>query len=133
MKVVLDTNVLMAAFGTRGLCESVFELCLERHEIVLSEHIFRELQRHLCTKFRMTEAQAQGVVNFLRENATVVEPAEMPTSTCRDVDDLPVLGTCQTAGADCLVTGDADLLILSSCGPTKIMTPREFYERMRQE
>ena len=25
MKVVLDTNVLLAAFATRGLCEAVFE------------------------------------------------------------------------------------------------------------
>ena len=133
MKVVLDTNVLLAAFGTHGLCESVLELCLERHEVFLSEHILCELQRHLCTKFRMTAALAKNVLNFLRENADVIEPAVMPPSACRDADDLPVLGTCQSAGADYLVTGDADLLVLMSCGPTKIVPPREFYERMRQE
>ena len=133
MKVVLDTNVLLAAFGTHGLCESVLELCLERHGVFLSEHILSELHRHLCTKFRLPPARAREVENFLRENAAVIEPATMPPSACRDADDLPVLGTCQAAGADFLVTGDADLLVLSSCGPTKILNPREFYERIRQE
>jgi len=133
MKVVLGTNVLLAAFGTHGLCKSVFELCLERHEVFLSEHILREVERHLRTKFRMTTTLATNVLNFLREHVAVIEPETMPPSACRDADDLPVLGTCQAADADCLVTGDADLLVLSSCGPTKILTPREFYERTRHE
>ena len=29
MKVVLDTNVLVAAFATHGLCEAVLELCVD--------------------------------------------------------------------------------------------------------
>jgi len=29
MKVVLDTNVLAAAFATHGLCEAVLELCVD--------------------------------------------------------------------------------------------------------
>jgi predicted nucleic acid-binding protein len=36
MKVVLDTNVLIAAIATRGLCEALFELCLEKHEFAAS-------------------------------------------------------------------------------------------------
>jgi len=133
MKIVLDTNVLLAAFGTHGLCESVLELCLERHEVFLSEHILCELQRNLCTKFRMATDLAENVLIFLRESAAVIEPAMMPPSACRDADDLPVLGTCQAASADYLVTGDADLLVLSSYGSTKILTPREFYEGTRHE
>jgi predicted nucleic acid-binding protein len=43
VKPVLDTNVLLAAFATRGLCEAVFEACLADHDVVLSEHILREL------------------------------------------------------------------------------------------
>jgi predicted nucleic acid-binding protein len=47
VKVVLDTNVLLAAFAARGLCEAVFEACPASHEIILSDHILGELQRHL--------------------------------------------------------------------------------------
>jgi predicted nucleic acid-binding protein len=41
--VVLDTNVLVAAFATRGLCQSVFELCLDRHTIAISDPLIQEL------------------------------------------------------------------------------------------
>ena len=37
MKVVLDVNVILSAFATRGLCEAVMSLCLDRHTIVLCE------------------------------------------------------------------------------------------------
>jgi predicted nucleic acid-binding protein len=29
MRIVLDTNVIVAAFAARGLCADVFEVCLE--------------------------------------------------------------------------------------------------------
>lgn len=34
MKLVLDSNVIVAAFATRGLCGSLFEYCLESHEVI---------------------------------------------------------------------------------------------------
>jgi predicted nucleic acid-binding protein len=53
MRVVLDSNVLVAAFGTRGLCEDVLRVCLSRHEICLSEVILSEVQEHLPKKFKL--------------------------------------------------------------------------------
>jgi len=38
MRVLLDTNVILAAFASRGLANAVFELCLEKHEIIISEY-----------------------------------------------------------------------------------------------
>ena len=43
MKLVLDTNVMVAGFGTRGLCEDVLRVCLSRHEVFLSEAILAEV------------------------------------------------------------------------------------------
>ena len=40
MRVVLDTNVLIAALITRGVCSDLLEHCFRRHEIVLSEFIW---------------------------------------------------------------------------------------------
>jgi len=37
MKIVLDANVIVAAFAARGLCEAVFELCLSCHITAASE------------------------------------------------------------------------------------------------
>ena len=83
MKVVLDTNVLLAAFATRGLCEAVFEACLSSHELVLSDHILGELRRHLRGKFKMPPRQVDAILALLREQATIVRPAKVPAGACR--------------------------------------------------
>ena len=131
MTVVLDTNVLLAAFATRGLCEAVFEVCLAAHEIVLSEHILKELRRHLRVKFKVPASHADQVIAFLREHAALVKPAKVPASACRDHSDLPVLGTAVAAEADCLVTGDRDLLDLKEFRGIPILSPRAFHDRLR--
>ena len=46
MKIVLDENVIIAAFAARGLCESVMEVCLSGHEIVLSNGLLDEIPRY---------------------------------------------------------------------------------------
>ncbi len=51
MKVVLDTNVLLAAFGRGGVCREVVEACLLVHRIQLSEFILSEFRRKLVEKF----------------------------------------------------------------------------------
>jgi len=135
--VVLDTNVLLAAFATRGLCEAVFEVCLAAHEIVLSEHILKELRRHLRVKFKVPASHADQVIAFLRrslrlrEHAALVKPAKVPASACRDHSDLPVLGTAVAAESDCLVTGDRDLLDLKEFRGIPILSPRAFHDRLR--
>ena len=53
MKVIPDTNVIIAAFATRGLCSAVFELCLDRFDIVLSEEILKETFTHLNRKIKL--------------------------------------------------------------------------------
>ena len=131
MKVVLDTNVLVAAFATRGLCDAVLEVCLAGHDIVLSEPILKELRRHLRGKLKVPPPQAQAIVAFLREHATVVAPATVPADACRDRTDLAVLGTALAAEADCLVTGDRDLLDLREFRGTAVLSPRAFHDRLR--
>ncbi|MGB3196047.1 MAG: putative toxin-antitoxin system toxin component, PIN family [Phycisphaerae bacterium] len=131
MKVVLDTNVLVAAFATRGLCEAVLEVCLAGHDIVLSEPILKELRRHLRGKLKVPRTQAQAVVAFLREHAAVVAPAKVSADACRDRADLAVLGTALAAEADCLVTGDRDLLDLREFRGMAILSPRAFHDRLR--
>jgi putative PIN family toxin of toxin-antitoxin system len=130
VRVVLGTNVLLAAFATRGLCEALLAACLQSHKIVLSEHILTELARHLTGKLRMPLRQAREIDMLLRENADLVEPALLPAGVCSDPDDVPVLGAAVAAKADALVTGDADLLTLGEVGGVPILSPRAFYDRL---
>jgi putative PIN family toxin of toxin-antitoxin system len=129
MKVVLDTNVLVAAFASHGLAHSLFELCLDRHTIIASEHIVTELDRTLTGKLKMPRPQAALVLDYIRHNCTMETPATLPRHTCRDVSDVPVLGLCIRARPACLVTGDHDLLDLKEIEGTPIITLREFWEK----
>lgn len=131
MRVVLDTNVLLAGFATHGLCEALLTLVYRDHTVILSEHILDEVSRHFSGKFKATKVQAEAVVAFLRSSSEIVDPAAVPRGTLRDKDDLPVLGTAVAAAASCIVTGDRELLALGTFQGVDILSPRAFYDRLR--
>jgi uncharacterized protein len=47
---------------------------------------------------------------------------------CRDRSDLPVLCTALASTADCLVTGDRDLLEIKQFQAIPILSPRAFHD-----
>ncbi len=133
MKVILDTNVLIAAFATRGLCSALFEVCLDRFEVILSEGILRETARHLRDKIKLPEAKCDMIDAYLRANCLISEVDEVDPSACRDTNDLHVLGLAQHVSVSFIVTGDKDLLDLVQYRDTRIVTPREFWAVSRDE
>ncbi len=74
MKILLDTNVLIAAFITPGICNELLEHCLRRHQIVVSEFLLTEFQTHLVHKFHFSSHEIRGAVELLGQRATVVVP-----------------------------------------------------------
>ena len=131
MRVVLDTNVIVAAFAARGLCAEVFEVCVSDHALVISEYIIREISSSLHKKIKLPKQIVQDVISYLRDVAETVEPEHVDKSLCRDEDDLPVIGTAVKGNAAFIVTGDVDLLALGSFRGIDVITPREFWNRLR--
>jgi putative PIN family toxin of toxin-antitoxin system len=132
MKVILDANVLIAALAGRGLCEALLELCLEEHDVFISEEILAEVHRNLIKRIRVPEEVAKGFCSLLQTNATLCLADAVSADACRDPDDLHLLGLAQSAGVDFLITGDKDLLECRWPGTAQIVTPRQFWERCRQ-
>ena len=128
MKVILDANVIIAAFASRGLCSAVFELCLDRFDIVLSEAILKEVYINLIDTIKLPYPQCDLIVLYLREHCFLSEIDDVDESPCRDKNDLHVLGLAQHSSADYIITGDKDLLDLFQYKNTKIITPRQFWE-----
>jgi len=126
VKIVLDANVVIAAFATRGLCESILELCLHSHDLVLCEDLLDEILRNLKQKINLPEVIVKDIGKLLRENARIVSPIPLAADICRDPDDVKILGLAISAHADCIVTGDKDLLILEKFQGIPILTPRSF-------
>lgn len=126
MKVLLDANVIVAAFAARGLCEAVFEVCLDAHVILVSTELLDEVSRSLRKKIKLPDATVAAVVHLLRENGEIHRPTAIQTDACRDPKDLHILGLAQASGAECIVTGDEDLLTLVKFKSCRILTPRQF-------
>lgn len=126
MKVVLDANVIVAAFASRGLCEAILELCLSEHEIILCADLLEEVLTNLRTKIGLPVGAVEGIRSLFQEYATLVDPVSLPEDICRDPDDVKVLGLAVASGANCIVTGDKDLLVLKEWQGVSILTPRAF-------
>lgn len=127
----MDTNVLVAAFATRGLCAEVFQVCLADHKIVLSEHILSEVERAFLNKIRLPLPIAKSVISFLREHTEIVNPSDINELICRDKDDLLIIGTAVSGNVKFLITGDEDLLVLEKYQNIEIISPREFWKRLK--
>lgn len=127
MKVVLDTNVLVAAFITHGSCNELLEHCAVRHEIVLSRPILNELRDVLVRKFGFTQREAHAVARFLRSRAALVKPSALATPVCRDSDDDLILATAVGGACAAIVSGDKDLTDLKQYEGIRILSPADFW------
>jgi putative PIN family toxin of toxin-antitoxin system len=132
MRVILDSNVLIAAVAGRGLCESLLELCLEEHDLIVSEELLEDVRRNLVKKIRLTDAVALDFCRLLRNNAITTVPATVASDACRDPKDIHLLGLSEAARAEFLVTGDRDLAESGWQGTARILTPRQFWEECRR-
>lgn len=131
MKVILDSNVLIAAAISRGLCESIMELCIESHELYLCPAILREVREKLTGKLKFPPKLVTELVRVLQNNAQVLRPNPV-SGICRDPNDDMVLGLAEKVQANVIVSGDKDLLVLKKHKHTRILTPREFWEACRK-
>ena len=133
MRVCLDTNVLVSAVATRGLCADLFQTVLADHQLIVGETVLQELRRVLQQKIHLPRPTILELESFLRRHAEVVVDAPPIAVKLRDASDLPVLAEAVAGAADVLVTGDRDLLVAANRASVAILAPRAFWELLRAE
>lgn len=131
MRVFLDTNVLVSALATRGICADVLRVVTVDHTLVVSETVLCELRRVLRDKLGVPPATVQSAEAFLRRHGIVIEQAPPLGIAVRDCDDVPVLEEAVAGRADVLVTGDCDLHEVACNAPIRIVSPRGLWEALR--
>jgi uncharacterized protein len=93
LRIVLDTNVLIAAFIARGVCHQLLEHCISHHELMISEFILDEFREKLVEKFKCTSEVAHASVQLLRSQMEIVSLIPLNKPVCRDKDDDNILAT----------------------------------------
>lgn len=133
MRVSLDTNVLVSALTTRGICADILTVVLSDHQLVLGERVLEELGRVLERKMKVPRDSVHEAQAFLRQEAAIISTSVEVDASIRDPDDVEVLGQAIAGLADVLVTGDRDLLDVTAVLPLEVLSPRGFWERLHRE
>jgi uncharacterized protein len=124
--VVLDSSVWISALRFDGAPARALKRALIIDQLAISEFIENEVIRVLVTKFGIREEFVRMRLTVLLEQVCRVETHGLLSGVCRDPNDDAVLETAVNAGAQLLVSGDKDLLVLKSFRGIAIATPAEY-------
>ena len=130
-RAVLDTNVLFSALlSSAGKPFACLSWVLDNATLLASRDLLLELDTRLARpKFEkyVNESRRSAFVADLRLVAVQVEVGGT-LKACRDPDDDKLLEIAIIGKADCIVTGDQDLLVLDPFRGVRILTPAAFLE-----
>jgi putative PIN family toxin of toxin-antitoxin system len=128
VKAVFDTNVLIAAFLTEGLCSGLLIRARKKaFNLVLCDDIIREFEGILIKKFKLTPLDISEISAIASEAASEILHNLSPIpKICRDPNDDMIIACAIDATADYIVTGDEDLLILKRYKDIIMINPRNF-------
>jgi putative PIN family toxin of toxin-antitoxin system len=133
-RVVLDTNVLISA-ALSGLGKPFAALVWVRRNatLVASAPLVTEVSTRLARPRLAAFVDPAEAAEFVDALADQAEMVEIPGTlrACRDPDDDMVLETAMSGRANCVVTGDKDLLVLDPFRGIRILTPAAFLEAVQ--
>lgn len=130
MRVILDTNVLVAALMvSEGPPHKLFEAFLSDHFTLITSDMqleeFARVTRYPAIRSRILPAQAGRMLNAVRSLAVVLGKLP-PASVSRDPHDDYLFSMAKAGEADYLVTGDkAGVLALRKYEKTRIVTAQK--------
>ncbi len=150
-RVVFDVNVLVGAVAGGNapfrswpspppVSDNAYADCLgivndaREFSLFLSEHVLRNVGRVLRTGFRWEIERVEEYLGIILEivdasDGDVLEP-EVRVSDAGDHEDNRILELALAAGADLIVSDDADLTSLSPWRGIPVLRPREFTGRV---
>jgi putative PIN family toxin of toxin-antitoxin system len=119
VRVVLDTNVVLAALVFRGGAAGQVRLAWQRGLVLplASAATVQELIRVLAyPKFRLSQLEQDELLADYLPYAEVVRiaPPSPAVPDCRDALDLPFMHLAVAGKAQVLVSGDRDLLTVAA-------------------
>ena len=136
MRIILDTNIVVSfAILAHSRLGQIVNRIIEQHTVLYSEATFAELARTLSRPKLARYLDAQDIELFLRRYEGQGERVQVAQDirASRDPDDDKFLALALDGHADCILTGDADLLALHPFRDVEILTVEAFAARYSPE
>ena len=128
MKLVLDTNIFISAFYWGGNPQKILDRIIEGiDELYISDQILNEISAVMSRpKFKSTTEIIERYVKTIEKFGKKVFISGKIKGICRDKEDDDKIECGITSGADFLITGDDDLLILGNYQNLKILSINDY-------
>lgn len=126
---IFDTNVLVSAFlFKKGTPRQAFDLALSigkiRHSTETLDELWEVLVRPKFDPFLSLSDRILLLHGF--EQISQHTPVTTSVALCRDPKDDKFLSLALSAQAECIISGDKDLLVLANNFSVPILIPAQF-------
>jgi putative PIN family toxin of toxin-antitoxin system len=133
VRAVLDTNVLVSSLiSEHSPPRQLVDAWLDgRFVLVTSLYQVQEVNHvlsypRITERIRLENAELEMILAALLTESEVVPGRLQLPGVTRDPKDDAIVACAQEGGADHLVSGDQDLLVLGEYKGTQVVTPRQF-------
>lgn len=138
MRVVVDANIFVSALlSSNGSPGKVVSRLVEGgHTFLVSQKTMEELRRILNypkiqTLLKRSDNEIEKFVSSVELLAEEVDTIFVPEGLeCRDPDDLEYLNIAVMGHAECVVSGDKDLLVLERVQDIPVLTAVQLLNRL---
>lgn len=135
LRVVLDTNIYLSVFlfpekKTADIWNTAMD---RRYTLIISPFIVREFMEKLRQKFGFPEQEREVIKRDIVRIAEIVQPKSVPLVITEDPDDNHILACALAGKADCIVSGDKDLLRLKEFEGIAVVRPLDFLRMLGEQ
>ena len=136
MRAVVDTGIFVSALiRRRGTIGSILRALRDgRFTVIYTTDILVEIidvlgRDKIRIKYQIEPDDVLALINLIRLRGELVISTQT-VNACRDPKDDKFLEAAQAGQADCIVSGDADLLDMEVFEDIPVLRPAEFLARL---
>ena len=125
MKLVLDTNIYIAAFLSKGLASDILDLNGQGNLVIYtSEEILEEARTRMINKLKLDKRYVENFIKDLSSTLKKVVPDKKISAIKVDPSDNKIIECAVEAGANLIVSMDKHLLKIKSYEGIGIIHPK---------
>ena len=126
---LFDTNVIISAHLLKhSISRKAFDIAFEKGLVIYSEETLEELAATFIhskfDKYISLESRLSAISEFEKRSYSI--QIKTTVNVSRDNKDNKFLSLALSASADCIITGDKDLLVLHPFQTIPILSPAEY-------